>query len=101
MYELKTRDYFEALGYRCQLAPNPSKWAVSNDFYHLWDMVAVNEVETIWCQIKLSKANTYGKALDAHRAWVVPPSTRKLLVTWIKGAREPEITELTDTKIIK
>lgn len=92
--ELKVKAYYEALGYRCQLAPLPTRWSLSNDFFHLWDLVGVNDLETIWVQIKLNKGDSYGKKLDAHRAWPVPPNTRKLCVVWPPYTREPEISVL-------
>lgn len=92
--ELKAKRYFEALGYRVQLAPMPTRWSLQNDLFGLWDLVAVNESETIWAQVKMNRGSTYGKQLDAHRAWVVPPNTRKLLILWEPRKREPEITEL-------
>lgn len=92
--ELKAKRYFEALGYAVQLAPMPMRWSTQNDFFGLWDLIAVSASEILFVQVKTNRNHTYGKALDAHRMWICPKNCRKLLVLWEVRKREPEITEL-------
>ncbi len=91
---MKAKRYFEALGYQVQLAPMPTRWSLQNDLFGLWDLIAVNENEIVFAQVKMNRNSTYGKALDGHRLWICPKNCRKLLVLWEPRARQPEITEL-------
>lgn len=92
--ELKARDWYEAQGYAVQVAPMPTRWSRQNDMFGLWDLICVRADEILFVQVKMNKGDTYGKALDTHRGFAVPPNARKLCVLWEPRKRTPEITEL-------
>ena len=89
--ERKVKRWLEAQGYDVQLAPMPSRWARQTDMWGLWDAVAVREDKILYIQVKMNRSHTYGKALDAHRAWKCPPCAEKLLILWEPRKRLPEI----------
>jgi Holliday junction resolvase-like predicted endonuclease len=89
--ELKVKKWLEDKGYQVQLAPMPTRYSRQNDLFGLWDALAVNGEEMLAVQVKMNRNDTYGKCLAKHRAWVCPPSIKKLCILWEANKRLPEI----------
>lgn len=89
--ELRAKKWLEEKGYECQLAPMPTRYSHQNDLFGLWDVLAVNAEEMLAVQVKSLKVHTYGKQLDKHRAWVCPPSIKKMVMIWPAKQKLPEI----------
>lgn len=90
--EIKTRNWLLDLGYEVCLTPMPNKFSKKNDMFGLWDLIAVDNDEVRFIQVKSRKI--YGKELDKYREFPVPESCTKEIWVWKKGARAPEITML-------
>ena len=92
--ELKAKRWYEAQGFQVQVAPMPTRWSRQNDLWGLFDLCCVRADTIVFSQVKMAKGSTYGKALDAHRAFVVPGNCRKECLLWEARKREPVVIPL-------
>jgi Holliday junction resolvase len=89
--ERKAASMLREQGYEV-IRPTFSRFG-DKDFFNLWDIIAVKKDDALFVQVKSNKSNTYGKALDEHRAFECPPCIRKQC--WVLVPRKPlEIIEL-------
>jgi len=90
--ELKAKHWLERQGYEVQIAPMPTRWSRQNDFFGLWDLIAIKPDEILFVQVKMNRNSIYGKSLNAHREWRCPAN--KICLLWEPRARIPEVIML-------
>lgn len=84
--EMKAKAILEAAGYDVIVVKPARKFDTENDFFGLWDAIAVNSVGFRCVQVKTNKKPTKEYTEGLSR-WVCPPNCTKEL--WIFRDREP------------
>lgn len=86
--ERKARKQLEEEGFQV-VAPNYSRYGYT-DFFNLWDLIAVNDKQVRFVQVKSNKNDCYGKKLMKYADFPCPPNCTKE-VWLIENRKEPVI----------
>lgn len=91
--EIKTRNALEAVGFDVILAPNPTKYSKQNDFFGLFDAIAISKNEVKLIQVKSNQtAKPYER--EAIQEFECPESCSKELWIWKDRVKQPIIKKL-------
>lgn len=90
--ELAVKKMLEMVGYDVILTPMPTKYAKQQDFFGLWDVIAVDSQRIRFIQVKSRKI--YGAELEPYQLWKNPPNSTKEIWVIEKGNKTPVITIL-------
>lgn len=95
-YKLKTKKWLVAQGYQCDYLERLQRLYtpkgvifVKRDMFAS-DILAMNEEEIIFVQVKLGRKNI-ASAYKEFAKFVFPPFVKRWIIVWEERARQPEI----------
>jgi len=91
--EKKAKAILEGLGYQVALTANPTKFAVEQDLFGLWDAIAVSALDIRFIQVKSNKP-PYGKQKKRYASFVCPASASKEIWVFYDRVKKPTIIQL-------
>ena len=80
----------EALGFQTQLTTSPTKWALQNDIFGLWDVIAINENYIRCVQVKTNQ-NAPKAWREKALAWKCPTNCSREVWIYKDRVKEPKI----------
>jgi hypothetical protein len=91
--ELKAKELLERLGYAVALTPMPQKFNKEQDFFGLFDIIAIGPGGVRLVQVKTNRkpSRTYAAGLAAFRC---PASVRKEIWIYKDRQKDPIIIDL-------
>lgn len=106
-YKYKTKKWFEKQGYCCdyleklqRVYSNGQLIYVKRDLFAS-DILAFNQNEIIFCQVKSGKKDTginIKKAIEEFSKYPFPKFVKKWIVLWRERQQEPDIIDVDEVK---
>jgi len=91
--ELRCKEALEAMGYSVQLTAMPTKWALQQDLWGLFDLAAVRGSDIRFVQVKTNQGAPRAWR-EAATAWQCPSNCTKEVWVYYDRVKEPKILVL-------